>query len=226
MEEIHMSRANPRFRRSNPNLPLVGTTNGVVQYVVQGQVENQMTINTFMYSAPVPAPTPTQLQTLLTNLSGTVFVRYKGLVSADWTCVRELLKVVHRNDIATVISTGNNGVVGGRPAGHEPTEVAGVILRQTAIKGQHGRGRYSFPAVSTADVVNSTWTSVGLTAALALWYVAALGNQSDGTNTWTPCVGQRGVASPRLIVGFAPVVSFQGTNLLGTIRRRKIGRGK
>lgn len=221
-----MSRANPRFRRINPNLPLVGANNGVVQYVVQGQIENQMTLSTFMYAAPVPTPTLTQQTTLLTNISNGLFPAYKNLISADWTAVRELLRVVHRNDLSTVQSVARTGTAGGRPAGHAPTEVAGIFLRVTAFKGQHARGRVSIPAVSLTDVTASSWVGVALAALQLLFDSAALATASDGTNTWTPCIGQRGATPPKLIVGFASVTSYAASTLLGTVRRRKIGRGK
>jgi hypothetical protein len=226
MEEFVMSRANPRFHRTNPPLPLVGAGNGVVQYVVQGVIEGQMTLSTFMYSAAVPNPTAAQLAQLLTNISTAIFPAVKGMSSADWTVVRELLKVVHRNDLATVTSTVHNGNPGGRPAGHAPTEVAGIMLRQTAVKGQHGRGRVSFPAVSLTDVSSSSWISAGIALAITVMGTAGLTTASDGTNTWTPCVGQRSNVAPHLIVGFAPIQAWTANVLLGTIRRRKIGRGK
>lgn len=221
-----MSRQNPRVRRTNPNLPLVGTTNGVVMYVIEGRIEGQMTVNTFMYSAAVPNPSSALLNTLLTNISTNLFAKFKNCVSADWTCFREQLKVVHRNDIATVQSNTNLSITGGRPAGHEPTEVAGIVLRVSATKGQHGRGRLSFPGICTADVSSSNWTSGALATALGLFTVAALNTVSDGTNTWTHCIGQRTNVSPKLIIGFAPITTYLGTQILGTVRRRKIGRGK
>jgi hypothetical protein len=221
-----MSRANPRFRRVNPNLPLVGTTNGVVMYVIQGVIENQMTINTLMYSSAVPNPTNTQLATLLTNISANIISSFKALISADWNITQELLKVVHRNDIATVTLLTHANNIGTRPAGHEPTEVAGVTLKYSGVKGQHGRGRMSTPGVYTGDVTNSQWTGATITTNQGVFNAAALLTASDGSNTWTPCIGQRGSTPPRLIVGFTPIVKFSQPILLGTIRRRKIGRGK
>lgn len=221
-----MSRANPRFHRSNPPLFPVGTTNGVVQYVVQGSIEGQMTLSTFMYVAAVPLPSTTQLTTLLTNISAGLFVAYKNLISGDWTTTQELLKVVHRNDVATVISTARAGTVGGTVGAHAPTEIAGIFIRQTPIKGQHGRGRVSIPAIPSVHYTASNWSGVGLAALQSSFMSAALATASDGTNTWTPCVGQRGTASPRLVTNYATISSWRADLLLGTIRRRKVGRGK
>jgi hypothetical protein len=222
-----MSRANPRFHRTNPPLPAVGTTGGVVQYVIQGTIEGQMTLSTFMFNGFVPNPTQTQLTTLLSNISTGVFTKYTAMLSSDWLAVREMLKVVHRADIATVISTAHAASVGGRPAGHEPTEVAGIFLRTSGVKGQHGRGRVSVPAVYTGDVSSSNWTGVALALVQAAFNLALVGVQySDGTNNWQYCIGQRSNSPPRLIVGAANVVTQTASLLLGTVRRRKIGRGK
>lgn len=222
-----MSRANPRFRRTNPSLNPVGLTNGVVQYVIEGRLENQMTLSTFMFVAANPNPTQAQLSTLSTAISSGVFPKYAALISADWTCFRELLKCVHRNDIATNISTGRAQSPGTRPAGHEPTEVAGLFLRQTPTKGQHGRGRVSIPGVYTGDVTNSNWTGVTISLNQTAFNNSLVGvNFSDGTNNWLYCVGQRGSATPRLITNYAVISSQTASLLLGTVRRRKVGRGK
>lgn len=221
-----MSRASPRFKRISPSLPPVGTGNGVVMYRIQGQIENQLTVSTFMLSAPVPAPTTAQLNTLLTNLHTALFGKYGACLSADWTAVSEQLLVVHRNDLAGVQSLAAAGTAGARPAGHLPTEVAAVILRVSAVKGQHGRGRLSLPAISTADVTASKVTLAAEITNLNALAAAMIGTVSDGTNNWTFCIGQRATTSPKLVIGFSPIASAAPNLLLGTIRRRKIGRGK
>ena len=221
-----MSRANPRFRRVNPPLPPVGAGNGIVQYQIRGSIEGQLTISSFYYSAAVPVPTPGQLATLRGNISTNLLAKYALCVSADWALTIEVLNVVHRNDLFGSTSTGNVPTVGGRPAGHLPTEVAGVINKVSAVKGQHGRGRLSLPAIATSDVTLSRITNAGELAALNNLEGAMLATATDGVNTWTPCIAQRGVVPPKLVVGFTPLVTAITNTLLGTIRRRKIGRGK
>lgn len=221
-----MSRASPRFKRVSPPLPAVGTSNGVVLYRILGQLEGQMTLTTFYYSAAVPLPTPAQLATLLTNISTALFGAYKGAICVDWSCTSEQLTVVHRNDVAGKISTANAGAVGVRTSPHLPTEVAVVLLRQSAVKGQHGRGRLSLPAVSAGDVTASKIAVASEITALNLLASQMLLTVSDGTNTWTPCITQRATTPPRLVVGFSALTAVTPNVLLGTVRRRKIGRGK
>lgn len=222
-----MSRAQPRFRRTNPPLPVVGNNNGVVLYRIFGQVEGQMTISTFMYSSSNNAPTQAQLTTLLSAIQTAIFPLYGSCISIDWGGNnKETLDVVHRNDISGLISTANGGAFGTRAAGHLPTEVSAQLIRYTAFKGQHGRGRVSIPAIATADVTASSISSGTLITALANLTTALLVARSDGTNNWTHCIGSRIPISPKLVTNFAPVVRYVNKTLLGTIRRRKIGRGK
>lgn len=221
-----MSRASPRFKRVNPSLPAVGSTNGVIVYQIRGAIEGQLTISSFFYSAPVPAPTPGQLTSLRVAASTALRALYAACLSADWGLTIEVLNVVHRNDIFGNSSTANVPLAGGRTAGHLPTEVAMVLNKTTAVKGQHGRGRVGLPAVAIADVTASRITAGTLLTALGNLGTAMLGGISDGTNTWTPCLAQRGTSSPKLVIGFSALTSVATNTLLGTVRRRKIGRGK
>lgn len=221
-----MSRASPRFHRINPSLPPVGSNNGVALYRIVGTIENQMTISTFMYSAANNAPTQAQLTNLLTSISNILLSNYLALISLDWAVVQEKLDVVHRNDIIGTFQTTHAGNSGTRPTGHMPTEVSGIILRRSAFKGQHGRGRVSIPAPSVSDVTASRYTNATLLTNLGTFATSMGVGATDGTNSWTPCIGQRSSTSPKLVVAFAPVVLVTTTTLLGTVRRRKIGRGK
>jgi hypothetical protein len=208
------------------SLPAIGTTNGAVVYKVIGSIENQMTMNTFYYQAAVPAPTQAQLQTLLANISAGLFSFYQNCISSDWVTVRETIDVVHRNDISGQVRTNNAGQLGLRPSTHEPTEVATVVIRYSAIKGQHGRGRVSLPAPSAADVTGSRITGAGMLTALTNLQTNMVLSFSDGVNAWTPCIVQRSTTSPKLVIGSSQIVRTIANLLLGTVRRRKIGRGK
>lgn len=220
-----MSRANPRYRRINP-LGLAVGAGGVVEYICQGSIEGQMTINTFYYYAPVAAPSPTQLVNLETAISTIMFPRIAACVSSDWTCVRELLNVVHRNDLLGVVNVFNAGNAGTRPATHLPTEVAAVVLKKTLLKGQHGRGRISLPAINPADVTASTITNAVLKTNLTNLCTAMLTANSDGTNNWTPCVATRSTVTPKLVTNYSLLTVAVPDYVLGTVRRRKLGRGK
>jgi len=222
-----MSRASPRFRRVSPSLPLVGSTNNAVVYKVQGQIEGQMTISTFLYSGQVPSPTQAQLTALLANIHTSLWAAYRSCISVDWATVKERVDVVHRNDISGVDSFASAGSGGTRAAGHLPTEVAIQLIRYSAVKGQHGRGRVSIPGVASADVTGSNISAGTLVTALNALVTQILTSVTDGSgNTYVSAIGQRSTTSPKLIVGVSPVTRIVVPTLLGTIRRRKIGRGK
>jgi hypothetical protein len=220
-----MSRAVRRFIRVSPSLPAVGTAQGVVVYKIWGTLQQQVTINTFMFLGPNNSPTSTQLQTLLLAISTSYATPYLACLSSAYAIQKETLDVLHRNDIQGVARITNAGVAGARGATAEPTTVAGVVLRYSAVKGQHGRGRFSLPGIATADVTASAITASALLTAMNTLAVLQFANYSDGVNNWTGCIGQRATTAPKLVIGASAVNRITVTPLLGTIRRRKIGRG-
>lgn len=221
-----MSKANPRYKRSNPSGTAVGTTNGVIEYVIRGKIEGQLTINTFYYSAAVPAPTSVQISTLSTNIHNALFTKWLAINSSDWSWTQDEIHVVHRNDIATFINPTGAGNPGTRGTPHLPTTCCVTINRVSTLKGQHGRGRFSIPTPAAADVTESTVTAAAYLTNITTFETAALATVSDGTNTWTPCIAQRSFVSPRLVTNFAPITTYQANLTVGSCRRRKLGKGK
>lgn len=220
-----MSRAVPRYRRISPNLITVPVGATVVEIKMQGSIEAQMTINTFYYIASV-IPTTLQLSTLLLNWQNTFIPLLRACMSSDWTLTKVRIDVVNSNSTAGQDNTTSAGLAGLRGAGHEPTQMGMVSRRVSGVKGQHGRGRFTLPAPATADITNSTITAAALITAFGTLHTALFGTVSDGVNNWTYVIAQRSPVAPRLVTATAPV-AVMGLNLvLGTIRRRKIGRGR
>lgn len=221
-----MSRANPRFRRVNPIGVPVGSTYGVVRYVIQGLFQAQMTINVFDYFAAIPGPGQAALATLLTNISANILSAFRTCVGTDWAVTVEKLTPIHRNDLSGVISTAHTGQAGTGGSASADSELAIVLLKHSALKGQHGRGRTSLPAVPAGGITQSNVTLAGLLTNLGSLAVDMGIAASDGANNWLPCISTRSTASPRLVTSFAGITVVTVNGLLGTIRRRKIGRGK
>lgn len=220
-----MSRAAPRFHRSNLNLPAIPNSN-VIEMVVQGTLEGQMTINTFYYLSPIATLTSTLLQNVINAFNANVISKILPCCSADWSLTNYKGINAAGTGIAPINVIVAGGNAGSGPAGHEPTMVAGLLSRVTTTQGQHGRGRLYLPAVPTSWVTSST-----LTAAAALTAYGNLANAmlmvlTDGTNNWTPCLVQRSKLSPRPIVGAQALFQVSVKTLLATVRRRRIGRGK
>lgn len=221
-----MSRANPRYRRTNPSGVPVGSTYGVVRYVVQGQFQGQMTISIFDYVGAVPGPNTTQLTTLRTNIGALIITPYRACCATDWQITAERVIPVHSNVFAGVNYFGNSGLFGTGGSASMDTEVAVIINKKTGLKGQHGRGRLSMPAVPSGAVTQSNVTLAGAITAYNNLIAAMLPGVSDGANTWNPVVSQRGLAAPRLVTNWSLLLSCTLNTLMGTIRRRRIGRGK
>lgn len=221
-----MSKANPRFKRVNPPLPVVPAGANVCLYRIVGSVENQLTVTTFYFMGGNAPPTTLQLGTILTNASNALRVLYLSCIAADWSLVSERIDVVNVNSIQGQTIVTNAGALGSRVAPHLPTQMAAVILRQSNVKGQHGRGRISLPAISAGDCTESTITLAAEKTALANLAAAFTTTITDGVNVYTPVIVQRSTATPRLVIGASPITGTHVNFLLGTIRRRKIGRGK
>jgi hypothetical protein len=119
----------------------------------------------------------------------------------------------------TVISFGTG------TAGHEPTEVAFNINRYTGFKGQCGRGRVLMPAVPTSVVTASKVTTLTAYTAFANQMLAPI---AQGGDTFTPGLYSRDGSHAFPGAGYADLTATltQASSLLGTARRRKIGRGK
>jgi hypothetical protein len=221
-----MSRTNPRYHRVNaPGNPITNTL-GAVRYKILGVIEGQLTVSDFDYVGPVNLPTQAQLTTLLTNIKNAMNSAYRNCISADWVCSYETLDVIHVNTIVGVKDTTNAGFVGLRPAGHEPTEVAQPIIKVGFIKGQHGRGRVSLPAIATGDVTGSKLTNATVLTNIGTFITTMLTSYSDGSNTWQPAVTTRSSALPKVAVAYSLLTRAYMSTYLGTVRRRKIGRGK
>jgi hypothetical protein len=193
---------------------------------VAGQQEGQMTINTFYYAdagAALAANTEITIANgWLTNVGGL----YNGAISTDW--VMKSIKVQCITSPARIpqFATAVLPASGGGPAIHEPTQIAGIIQRRTGIKGQSGRGRVMIPCVPSGWTVNSTIVLGAAVAAYTALANAIAANMVIGGITYTPGVLSRRPVAGLPAFGFAPLISATPVYLLGTVRRRRIGRGK
>jgi hypothetical protein len=218
-----MSRANPRFRRINPTLNF--PVNDIYRMRIRGEIESQLTISTFYFRGPGAAVSETLAKQ--TDIATTVvaignFVSfYAACCSSDWSATDVLVDCPFLKTLATVQESAST-YVGTGPAGHEPTPIAAIIHRQTAVKGQCGRGHVSIPAVPTAWVTKSELNTLINYNALGLLMHSQL---TGSLGAYTPVLyslGTRISKSP----GVSDVVSCTTRALLGTVRRRLIGRGK
>ncbi|MBA0087219.1 MAG: hypothetical protein HRJ53_19725 [Acidobacteria bacterium Pan2503] len=135
-----------------------------------------------------------------------------------------------RNDIAGVFSTSGNGP-GTAGANHLDKMMAVRIQKLTTLKGAHGRGGLSFGPVYTGHVTPATDANRLNPAAVTAYqaFATALQNAlpiaSGSFTTFTPCVSTRPPLGTS-ITQFAMIVTKMTVDaVLGTVRRRKLGRG-
>lgn len=215
-----MSRANPRFRRTNPQLPAAPANTWEV--IIYGTIDNQMTINTFYYidSGGVPGPSTAQ------NLANAWLTANKTLmsncVSADWTFTQikvGCLTLPSYQPYVAPLSGSGNG-----PAGHQPSTDAITVTRYTGTRGQSGRGRILLPAVPTTWAVNSVLTASAITT-LSLNIIFILNEVTvSSINYFAALVSMKNKLGPKL--GAAVLNTLLLRTIIGSCRRRKIGRGK
>lgn len=221
-----MSRANPRFHRTNPFLPAISGFN-VVMLTIFGTFEAQLTLNILYYQDQTG--TVASIANLNAFLSAWKLANQTFMLacsSSDWAVTQYKAQYVN----AVGIIPQYLAVVGGAGTGaapHEPTTVAAILSKYSMVKGQSGRGRYYIPAVPTQVVLLSALTPAGLNT-----------NQVYGGSINTPIVGAgvtytSGVFSRRGYNkvtgtggGFSPLTTCTARALLGNVRRRRIGRGK
>lgn len=105
----------------------------------------------------------------------------------------------------------------------------GVILKKTGpLKGQHGRGRVYMPAIpvtfTTPSIEPNLLNATGTTAYTALGLDIQAAVTVGGIN-YTPIVSPRPIAPAVVVTVAAPITSHLPVSLLGTVRRRREGRG-
>src|ERR1700738_5303354 len=157
-----MSRAQPRFKRVNPPLPLA--TANVWQVSVIGSIENQSTINTFYYWDNAAALISTSEQNISNGWQTALLGPYRACISADWGMQAIKVQCLTSQQRVPLLDTSVVGNAGTAPAGHAPTEVAAIMQRKTNFKGQSGRGRIMLPAVSLTHITGSALNAAGVTA--------------------------------------------------------------
>jgi hypothetical protein len=215
-----MSRAVPRFRRSNPSLP--AAVPNLFEVVVQGTIDSQMTINTFYFAdggAALIANSEFNIGAGWVAAFGTLF---RASVSSDWS---SLLVKVQCLTTPTRIPGVTSWITSGTgPAGHAPTTVCVTCYRGSNVKGQAGRGRFSLPAVPLSWLTSSAINATGVTALNATVTSLGTGFTASGVTYVQQIVSRKNKNGP--VLGAAPLLTQGYRTLTGTCRRRKIGRGK
>ena len=220
-----MSRAVPRFRRTNNPLPV--PANNVYEVVIIGLIDQQETLTTLYYmdnQAVGIGVNPGALQTA----AAVKYVTWTLVTPTTWALQGSTVKCLNNPtvpSITTFLGASQPGVVVGDAEG---TIMAATIRRQTAVRGQAGRGHVNMPAVPQSFVAANGYSlTPAAQTAYGVWATANLNTVIVGGGiNFTPALVSRGLRTqtPKLL-GAAPITLTQVAPVMGTARRRKIGRG-
>lgn len=212
------------------NAPAAAVTGPVLRLTVMTTTAGQKCETIHDYEATLPAATtPAQMLAFIVAWQATNEANYLACLTPDTTLDGYSVAVIDTNTIPTLFQGVTPGTVGS-VAGHAlPLEMACVIHRVTGLKGQHGIGRWSMPAIPISfstpatdpNKINAAGiTAYGTLAASVTASVVAAGR------TWEAVVTTRPIKPATLVIRAQPVTSYLVVPLMGTIRRRKEGRGQ
>lgn len=223
-----MSRAVPRFRRVNPPLPAI--TGAVYNVIAEGSGEAGLWLMNFGYMAASFAQTATSEFNLSQSWGNNFAVLLRAVLSQVYSLTAIKVVCVSLPTRQPFLNTTNanlgNGTVAVPPL---PSVNAAVMSKATGVRGQHGRGRNYFPAVPTNFVVPATDPDRLTVAAVANYmaFVNALNTTAivDGATQVLPAIFTRTLHGLPVATA-ALVLTMRMSSILGSVRRRRLGRGK
>jgi hypothetical protein len=210
------------------NAPLPPVPGAAVRNIVQTVHDGQKCENTIDYRTPSSfLPSAADLVAAAAAWITHHSASFLGCLTADTTLFGVLCARLDTLSVPTAFSSGASAP--GTVAGHNlPIEMAAVIRKVTGVKGQHGRGRVSLPAVPigfttpAADANNINGTGV---AAYATFAGVLLSGFVVGVIVYAPALLQRPTPPATIYTLGTVLTGFTPDLLLGTVRRRKLGRG-
>lgn len=223
-----MSRANPRFHRTNAALPALTTP--AYRITAFFTVDGQSCLYTQDYIMTTTAQSTNAESNLASSWHTAVLTNLRNCLASDVLYLGakcQCLSTPSRLPYSLVnVAATQPGLVAGA---HMPSEMSAIISKSTSTKGQHGRGRFYVPGIPVSFVVPSTdanrLTPSAVTNYTNLANAMMSASITDGANVAMASV------TTRVLRGLATVAGQVLTQmivraLLGTTRRRRIGRGK
>jgi hypothetical protein len=193
-----------------------------------GAYDSQMTVSNFYYQGDMPAGTAvdddmTALAAALIR-AGSLIPVYADCCVTAW--LGQQLRIWSPTNPRLVTMTSSLvPLQGTQPLPGLPTHSAVTIAKQANIRGKHGRGRISVPAVPFADINGSILSNSPRYESLAQTMMAA---PTDATHAWSPGILARhkDKVTEEVTLGWSHLIETTVRLVLGTCRRRKPGRGK
>ncbi len=215
----------PRF-----NPPADPTTKAIARVTIGTKTAGSICLTTFDYqwNTAATSPTLTDLNNLGNDWHTAFDTDFLACLSPQTSLYSTTVAELHYGTSPTYSVLDAPGTVGTAGATALNLELGVTMTRYGPLKGQHGRGRITMPAVPNTFVTPATDSNVinatGLTAynALAAGLVSPL---VRGGSTWTPFISTRPVP-PSTLVDFGVLISnYAVRTIMGTARTRKEGRG-
>lgn len=205
--------------------PAPALTGWVGKFILTGELFGQTIQNVFYYAGMLGTEPPISVTAFKTWFDINILPDWQSCVSTDYTF--KSWKLVHLT-LPTAIPEYVNyapGVTGGVATDADAPQVAVDIQRKTDLIGRHGRGRIEIAGIAEADTAAGKLTAGSLAlfqtlaASLNLVLVVA------GNSYVTMVVYYKKLTPLTFDVRGRPVVNWVVDEVLGTQRRRKVGRG-
>jgi hypothetical protein len=213
--------------RNNPPLPTLA--NNVVRLTISMLTSgNVQEVSFCYYPATSISLTPAILTQLATDWWTTFGTDFAALLTADTQIVGIYAADISPGTTPTQFKTLTSTF--GSQSGHAlPLTDAAVLTWGTQFKGQHGRGRTYMPAIPIGFTTPATdinrLNATPAIAAYSAFTAAMLTSVSSSARTWGFMIVTR--PSPPAVIPTkgAYVFTWQVQPVIGTIRRRREGRG-
>jgi hypothetical protein len=191
--------------------------------------EFQYTTHDYMsFGSTLATPSPAEMLAFSTAFQAIMLTNYLACLTADSKLDEILITDLSVGTVPSLHDRTNTGTAGSVADHALPFEMAVVLSKRTALRGQHGFGRIAMPCIPSTFVDLATHSNELNATGLGTYSNLADSmeqNITHGAITYEPVVTTRPIAPATLVTHAAKVTSVLLRTPLGTCRRRKPGRG-
>lgn len=197
----------------------------VVDIVTQSQRQQIVFDHLGNLTVPMSAA---DLTAFITAWDASCKVALLACLSPDSSLLSRTASEIHFGVTPTIVIPDAPATIGTAGVSNLPLEMAALMKKSTSLKGRHGLGRTYMPAIpntfttpgSDPNILNGTGTTAYTSLCSSLMSVYVVGAQSLSL-----CVATRPIP-PASVIGFAVAcIGMLPQSVLGTVRRRRPGRG-
>lgn len=211
--------------------PAPAITGDVVRLQWSVLADAEQNLFSMDYMANLFSPSlATDAAALASLVAAATFPQLKNVLSTDCTLEALTAIIISRADVAAqvvVTGAGAGSVMGG----HIPKTMATRIRKNSTLKGAHGRGGLSVGPVPATFVTPGT-NANSINAAAILAYAPFVNQLAlpvaiivGSGATYAPCVSTRPGLGVNVVSHAQPISNCTLDFVLGTVKRRRPGRG-